>query len=365
MKEHELYRLVRGKGSALAEWKGQTWYRYVRWYERLNPAQKFKQVARGPFPTPERARAIFSEEVNRRLAEGYEWASNARFGTGARAAAPEQTRSKPWPPGTRKPPVWLPDVPAAERTRVRSILEKANLAHRADDITTVLRPAIRFSLTTVKAPTRVTTRFGGAPDLPAGFTWPTNGKTPLAFVAQFRLDELTKRDLEGQLPEKGLLSAFAHLALDGSDDYGENGQLFYFPPASKLERMLPPHSAKKDGPTKTALATPSIVLTLPALHEKAYNSLRLDEAEGVRYDEMVLPAVRNARSSPKAPGAHQLLGWSDTRTPSGSEQLLGQIDSDRRFGFEVGDVETLRLWINSKKLAKGDFARTRFTVQTD
>lgn len=366
VREHEWYRLVRGKGNDQAEWKGQTWNRYARWFERANPAQAMKEVSKGPFPTPERARAIFVEEVERKLADGYQWASKERFGTGSRAPAPAPTRSRPWPKGKGKPPTWSSRVPAAERNRVQAILEKADLAHRADDITTLLRPAIRFTLTTRKAPTNVTTRFGGAPDLPPGVEWPTSSKTPLAFVAQFRLDELATLDLEGCLPEKGVLSAFAHLAIDDSDDYGEKGKLFYFPDANKLVRTTPPHSAKEDGrPTKVALANAAIMLTLPALGEKAYESLRLDEDEEERYDEKVLPAVRNARTTPSKPGAHQLLGWPDTPTPSSSELLLGQIDSDGRFGFEVGDVETLRLWIRTKKLAARDFAHTRFTVQAD
>lgn len=362
VKEHEWYRLVCGP----AEWKGHTWNRYVSWVERANPKVAFVEVRRGPFPTPERARELFVEAVQQKLAAGYQWASKERFGAAVRAPAPALRRSKPWPKERARAPSWLAKVPALERQRVRAILEKAKLEHRANDIMSLSRPAIRFTLKTQKAPASVTTRFGGAPDCPEGFVWPHAGRTPLAFVAQFRLDALTKLDLEGLLPRAGVLSVFAQLADSDDVDAGESGRVFHFPKTDTLVRTVPRHSASDDGrPTKMALATASLWLTLPALGEKRFESLRLDEDEEERYDEQVLPAVRLARSTPSKPGAHQLLGWADTPTPSNSEQLLGQLDSDGRFGFEVGDVETLRLWIPSKKLAVHDFARTRFTVQAD
>jgi hypothetical protein len=365
VKEHEWYRLVLGTGREQVEWKGQTWHRYARWLDRAPPLRRYKEVIRGPFPTPERARDVFVAEVERKLAEGYVWASKARCGTGPHQHVPTPRGSKPWPEGKRTAPVWLSRVSAAERARVRAIVEKAKLGHRADDIMTLVRPAIRFALTSAKAPATVTTRFGGAPDLPAGFGWPMSGETPLGFIAQFRLDDLARFDLERRLPRKGLLSVFAHLAIDGSDCYAEKGRLLHHPAGSALVRTKPAHAASADGrPTRTALAAASVMLTLPAVHETAYGTLRLKDEEEQRYDEIVLPAVRKARSTPRQPGAHQLLGWPDVLTPS-REVLLGQIDSDGRFGFQVGDVETLRLWIAPKRLVGGDFARTRFTLYAD
>lgn len=62
------------------------------------------------------------------------------------------------------------------------------------------------------------TRFGGMPDVPADFVWPTfETKTyedlevkqrPLSFIAQFNCAEISKLDTEGVLPKTGLLSFF-------------------------------------------------------------------------------------------------------------------------------------------------------------
>ena len=64
-------------------------------------------------------------------------------------------------------------------------------------------------------------RFGGQPDVPAGFTWPvfetavpedeTVKPRPLAFLAQFDCASLAPLDREGLLPKTGLLSFFYEL----------------------------------------------------------------------------------------------------------------------------------------------------------
>lgn len=64
---------------------------------------------------------------------------------------------------------------------------------------------------------RCATRFGGQPDVPSDFVWPTyEGKNyddilkarPLAFLLQINCEELTQYDTEHLLPDHGLLSFF-------------------------------------------------------------------------------------------------------------------------------------------------------------
>lgn len=65
------------------------------------------------------------------------------------------------------------------------------------------------------------TRFGGRPDVPPDFLWPTflkegydeeeKKEVPLSFLAQFNLEELADYDTEQLLPPKGLLSFFYEL----------------------------------------------------------------------------------------------------------------------------------------------------------
>ena len=64
---------------------------------------------------------------------------------------------------------------------------------------------------------RCATRFGGQPDVPSDFVWPTyEGKNyddilkerPLAFLLQINCEELAPYDTEHLLPDHGLLSFF-------------------------------------------------------------------------------------------------------------------------------------------------------------
>ena len=80
----------------------------------------------------------------------------------------------------------------APDVKVRSKIKSARLAHRTEDIESLLRVAIAFTLKAVKAAAigdKVVTRFNGDPDVPAKFAWPKKGKTPLAFLARYRIAE--------------------------------------------------------------------------------------------------------------------------------------------------------------------------------
>lgn len=75
------------------------------------------------------------------------------------------------------------------------------------------------------------TRFGGVPDTPKDFNWPTFETStfldnevkprPLTFLAQFNCAELAPFDKEGLLPKEGVLSFFYEM---GSQRAGYNPQ---------------------------------------------------------------------------------------------------------------------------------------------
>lgn len=53
-------------------------------------------------------------------------------------------------------------------------------------------------------------RWGGAPDVPVGFEWPMADQTPMTFLAQINLADLTT-DAENPFPQSGWLHFFADL----------------------------------------------------------------------------------------------------------------------------------------------------------
>ena len=95
-------------------------------------------------------------------------------------------------------------------------------------------------------------KFGGRPDVPAGFVWPvfetktfdddTVKPRPLAFLAQFDCARLAELDPEGLLPRTGLLSFFYEL---GSQRWGYDpkdagcARVFWFDGEPLVRRSFP------------------------------------------------------------------------------------------------------------------------------
>jgi Domain of unknown function (DUF1963) len=306
------------------------------------------------FPTAAAAEAALAKLVAEKLAEGFTYRDEA-----PPAPVEEEKPSKPWGKAPKVPrPSFLaklsPDL-KKHLAKIRTKIKSAGLAHRSDDIEALLRPTICFDLKAVKpaAIKGVVTRFGGDPDLPEGFVWPKSGKVPLAFVAQYRMEELTKLDLEQKLPKKGLLSLFAQLAL--GDGYAEVASAFFFEDVKKLTRRAPPHGPDADDrPKKPFLAAPKNRLTLPPPDEDIVDKLKLTSDERSRFHDDVWLATRLDKH------AHQLVGWANAGCNDG--ELLAQLDSDDRLGVEIGDVETLRMYIAPKRLAARDFRKLLATT---
>src|SRR5258708_5782564 len=53
-----------------------------------------------------------------------------------------------------------------------------------------------------------TSKIGGLPDMPGNMPWPAWNGTPLSFVAQINLPEITRYDFEQVLPKEGMLYFF-------------------------------------------------------------------------------------------------------------------------------------------------------------
>jgi len=103
------------------------------------------------------------------------------------------------------------------------------------------------------------TRFGGCPDVPAGFVWPTFTSDtfyddtvkprPLSFLAQFDCGALAAMDPEGLLPRTGILSFFYEL---GSARWGFDpadagcGRVYWFDGSQPLAPAPFPHELDEE-----------------------------------------------------------------------------------------------------------------------
>ena len=244
----------------------------------------------------------------------------------------------------------------------------------------VLPPLCRSRIETRFAPAGEdlpagSSKFGGRPDVPAGFVWPvfetktldddTVKPRPLAFLAQFDCARLSELDPEGLLPRTGLLSFFYEL---GSQRWGYDPQdagcarVFWFeegplapaefPQDLEEEYRLPELAAELSSGTDA----PDFQDACPALgYDWTTNDYRaFDQARR----ELELPYPDNLS---------KLLGWPDIiqnnmtlecELVSRGHYLGGRWESvplEERDALRTPSVQNWRLLFQLDTVASGDF----------
>jgi len=116
-------------------------------------------------------------------------------------------------------------------------LAEAGLGRMAEQIGRFARPCCRIERTLVPED-RIqvgASKFGGSPDVPAGFAWPQvegpSGPEAMEFVGQVRLADLPV-PLPEPVPREGLLSFFTRW---------DEGRVFYYPDGTALQRTTGPN----------------------------------------------------------------------------------------------------------------------------
>ena len=131
---------------------------------------------------------------------------------------------------------------AQQRSHAVALIQEHAPPRLQQSLIELLRPAISLNvercdddLIPVGA-----SKFGGAPDVAAGFEWPKWNEKPLGFLAQISLEEVAPFDVEGLLPASGLLSFFYGMQ-DGEDwpysNEDEGGWRVYHFPQTNLTRL--------------------------------------------------------------------------------------------------------------------------------
>lgn len=219
------------------------------------------------------------------------------------------------------------------------------------------------------------TRFGGVPDVPAGFVWPVyeyeGEETPLAFLAQIDCADLAAYDAENLLPKTGLLSFFYDYENQpwGFEEGDADGaRVYWFEDASALEKAGVPEGV-----------TPFPVLGIALKAEKSlpewddFAGLQPDAEDCDQFEEdRVLLGVETPEECSK------LLGWPDAIHNGIFEEcaasddssiddwvLLFQLDTvtDGEFELMFGDCGRIYLCMKKADLAARRFDRIHLTLQ--
>jgi uncharacterized protein YwqG len=220
-----------------------------------------------------------------------------------------------------------------------------------------------------------TSKLGGAPDLPAGFAWPTYADKALAFVAQLRLAEMPPTAREAlALPEDGLLSFF----------YEADEQPWGFDPSHRGAAKV---MLTTDLGSLARVELPAVLSEASRFAElpvRAAATMRLPSLESLDLERDQLVSYNQALEADETSTEHTHLfggyaseiqgamerecalvthgisvgeGW-DSSAPSlgpllaraAGYRLLLQLDSDELMGSAWGDGGRLYFWMHEDDL---------------
>lgn len=245
-------------------------------------------------------------------------------------------------------------------------IEELELTEYQEQILQELKPAIHIQLQSKKEVPIGRSKFGGKPDVPPDFVYPTYGDgKPQTFLAQLRLEDLTAFPIAKDLPPKGMLYFF-HLEHPEMEDVEDSFRLLSW--QCEWEDWAVIHW---DG--DPALLRPSEQRTYYTYPEA---EIRFEERLSGNLTELdvdypVFSRLEKLESKHCIGLGHQLLGkptpqqpWCFVDEEKVDEMiLLLQLDHEPELNMEWGDAGTLYFLIDPTDLKKQDFSKCQYEYQ--
>jgi uncharacterized protein YwqG len=242
----------------------------------------------------------------------------------------------------------------------------APLAHKADAIAALVRPAVELSPVKAAGGDAGACRFGGVPDVGPGFRWPRHRGLPLMHLLQ--LDLTVVRDVFGAspLPESGTLNFFYDevdqpWGIGRSDRWG--WRVRYWPAGTPLRPVDVPRYYHRAAPPPVG-AEPRLVMTMPSTRSTEIEWL-LEPDEIDLYEQTVAGPDRVAHQllGHPAPIQHDPRDYAAEVAGPGVWLSLLQLDSDERLGWMWGDAGKLHWMIRADHVAARDFSQVWLSLQ--
>ncbi|MBD1887265.1 DUF1963 domain-containing protein [Microcoleus vaginatus] len=239
-------------------------------------------------------------------------------------------------------------------THFLQMFEQTPLALHQDYLCSVLRPAIDI----IRCDSGINlagSRYGGSPDLPERFEWPTHHLGLYRFLGQFNFAEIPH--VNANLPERGLLSLFVADDPDGESDlfWGEPGYIHaeFFTDITRLVPNVPPDSVARGS---------SSTITFRQTFDLPFDEYQVDEWP-FQTDELCASYgdLRNAlhQSDDYLLGypSHCTLAYDPT--PGAEWISLFTANSDDELAWDWHDGDKLTIFIEIERLKKHDFSNLR------
>ena len=266
---------------------------------------------------------------------------------------------------------------AQKRRDAESLIRQHAPAFSHDELIALLQPAIVLNATPTADDAKIplgASKFGGAPDVPDGFEWPTwNGKSH-TFLAQINMAEIAPFDIEKQLPTAGVLLFFVMLDEEGSlweEPEQRDGWRVVWA-REPLRRQTPPADAHWVVALNTQCVSFEVGWALDnMLVDQSGNEAQWSEF----YWEVLKKSPHRMLACPYAPQGSPLAAAAynserkndmdfDVETEATNWQLLLQLDTGAGDFFEdIHDVGWLYFMIRRDDLANGDFSKIWFDEQ--
>ncbi len=236
-------------------------------------------------------------------------------------------------------------------------------------------------------------RFGGCPDVPAGFVWPRYKDSPLSFIAQVNLDDLPLQDVDIPLPQGGSLLFFydSQQRTWGFDpkDRGSAVVLYTKQAPNSLTRIQAPEDIPEMGWYKCCAVDFDPAVNLPDAWSIHYQPELSDEERDKLFEYFEWDQSQTSGPIHRI-GGHpdcvqnamelecQLVtdglycgdssGYEDPRRENlqegaGDWRLLLQVDSDDDAGMMWGDVGRIYFWIRESDLREQHFENAWLILQ--
>ncbi|WP_157947610.1 YwqG family protein [Abditibacterium utsteinense] len=260
---------------------------------------------------------------------------------------------------------------AQKRAEAVELIRTHAPARLQEPLIELLRPAIALCATRAEdsqIPIGAS-KFGGAPDVPLHFLWPTWNEKPLGFLAQINLEEVAPFDVEELLPKSGLLSFFYEMEepLWGEAEQKEGWRVFFFEHdelqrqnSTALNELFSLHSSLIKFEIAPSLPNDSSLFKQISLEEEEDEQMeKFDEEISLSKSHQMLGHAHSIQNEP----AVEAEEWSISKTPAMDWILLFQVDSDDELGAMWGDVGTIYFLISKQDLAARRFEATWHIMQ--
>ncbi|RYX86517.1 DUF1963 domain-containing protein [bacterium] len=271
-----------------------------------------------------------------------------------------------------------------KRFEAENLIRQFAPAGLQEQLIALIRPAIALTATPIddaKIPIGAS-KFGGSPDVPEGFEWPTWNDKPLGFLVQINLKEVTPFDVENLLPKSGILWFFTsldenNLVVGQPEQFGGWRVLFGHEP---FHRVATPTNSHWITPILTQQVKFGAGWSLPADSFDSFESSDWDDEEWEQWEDFQMQVSEifphRMLATPYAPqlsplviaanGSQGKSGYDlyDDTVSTGEWELLLQLDTGKdEFFVGPNDLGWHYFMVNREDLKKADFSRVWFNEQ--